>query len=357
MLVAVHGVEEDREGRALVFLDLVADHEVQEAHAAQRVDVGMHRRDHAVGRFQRAARQEGRVGVGVEDDEIVFAAIVIDRAQEMLLDGGEGVAVVREGVFRNLELAGDQVEPSGRTVRTQNTVDEAVTRGRREGRDGEAQPVLGRRRRILGMQARALEQRDDGAVDAGGGVRLVHAEEGLCEVVLRVEVDQQDAAAEGFLPGAGELRRDGGLPHAALQVHHRDDRAFLAVGRLHFGDQLVHPVRHGGGEAQVRLDFLLEEAVQARLVDLVGDDADPARLGGLDILAHRFRAHGGGGNEHDDGKSGADIGVRLVPARLAGGVADRDGGAPQGLVQLQQRIGIGPGMADIDMRHAQRTPS
>ena len=107
----------------------------------------------------------------------------------------------------------------------------------------------------------------------------------------------------------------------------------------------------------MRLDFLLEEAVQAGLVDLVGDDADTACLGGLDILTHRFRAHGRGGNQHDDGKSGPDIGVGLVAARLAGGIADRNGGAPQGLMQLQQRIGIGPGMAYIDVWHAQRTPS
>ncbi len=166
LLVAVHGVEEHRERGALGFLDLVADHEVQEAHTAQGIDVGMHRGDHTVGGLQGAAGQEGRVGVGVEDDQVVFAAVVVDRAQEMLLDRGEAARIVREGVFRDFELAGDQVEPPGRTVRTQNGVDIAVARRRRERGDGEAQPVLRRRGGVLGVQAGALEQRDHRAIDA-----------------------------------------------------------------------------------------------------------------------------------------------------------------------------------------------
>ena len=138
------------------------------------------------------------------------------------------------------------------------------------------------------MEARALEQGDDRAVHAGRGVGVLHGEESLREIVLRVEVDQQDAAAEVFLPGAGELGGDGGFADAAFQVHHGDDRAFPAIGGLRFGDELVHAVRHGGGEAQVRLDFGLEEAVQARLVDLVGDQPDAGGFRGLDILAHGF---------------------------------------------------------------------
>ncbi len=173
---------------------------------------------------------------------------------------------------------------------------------------------------------------------------------------MRIEVDQQHAAAEGLLPGAGELRGDRGLADAALEIHHRDHRAFLPVSGLHLGNQLTHAVRQGGGEAQERLDFGLEEAVQARLVDLVGDDRHAQRLGGLDILAHRSRAHRGGRDQHDDRESGADIGVRLGPAGRAGGVAIRNAGGPQGFVQVQQRIGIGPGMADIDMRHGAADP-
>ena len=55
------------------------------------------------------------------------------------------------------------------------------------------------------MQTALLEQGNDGLVTRRTHVGGFHVEEGLGEIVLRVEVDEQNAPAERALPGAEDL--------------------------------------------------------------------------------------------------------------------------------------------------------
>ncbi len=97
---------------------------------------------------------------------------------------------------------------------------------------------------------------------------------------------------------------------------------------------------------------MLEEAIQAGFVDLIRDQFEAACLGAFDILAHGLGPDGGCRHENNHGKrvvnrlvchvAGSPI-VRHIPVR--------NGRRAEGFVQLQKRIEILGGVADIDVRH------
>jgi hypothetical protein len=142
------------------------------------------------------------------------------------------------------------------------------------------------------------------------------------------------------------------LPTPALEVHHRDDRAFPLVGILGLLDELLQAAGRGAGQAQMRLDFLLEEAVQARLVDLVGDQRQAAGLGALDILPHRLRTHRGGRDQHDHRERIVDMFiVTLTVIVVVRREFDRNRGGPHRFVKLQQVVEVQRRVGDVDVRH------
>ena len=118
----------------------------------------MHGGEHAVSGLKRAARQESGVRIGVEDDQIIVAAIAFDRLQEMLLDAREGDSVRRESIFRNLELAGNQVEPSAGAAIAHEVMNQLLFRNRCEGIGRQGEPGLAGAGRIPRMDARFLEE-------------------------------------------------------------------------------------------------------------------------------------------------------------------------------------------------------
>ncbi len=99
LFAAPHRIEHHGECRALVGFHLFLDHLVQQAYAAQRIDIRMHRRQHPVSRFQRASRQERRVRVGVEYDQVIFAAIMVHHPQELRLHLQKRPGIIGKRIF------------------------------------------------------------------------------------------------------------------------------------------------------------------------------------------------------------------------------------------------------------------
>ena len=121
-------------------------------------------------------------------------------------------------------------------------MDEFFFRNRRERVGGEGEPGFCRTGRIPRMQARLLEQGDDRLVCGSAGICDIHFKKGLSEIVLRIEINQQDAPTKRALPCAEDLAGYRRLADAALQVHHRQHGAFALVGLPRLVHELLDAV-------------------------------------------------------------------------------------------------------------------